>query len=130
MRYRSSCNAVYACQYHLVWCPKYRRPVLVGSVEDALKGFRSALCHRMSVEINEVELMPDHVHLLLSIPPSVPLGAVVRRIKGASSRLLRQRFVSLRRMPSLWTNSTFVAIVGGASLAVVQQYVRNQKAAA
>jgi putative transposase len=69
------------------------------------------------------------VHLLVSVPPPVPLGDVIRRLKGASSRNLRQQFPMLRRMPSLWTNSTFVATVGGAPLAVVQQYVRNQKVA-
>lgn len=129
MRYRSTCNTVYACQYHLVWCPKYRRRVLVGPVEASLKVILPSLCKRLGVEIIECEVMPDHVHLLLSIPPPVPLGVVIRRIKGASSRSLRQRFASLRGMRSLWTNSTFVATVGGAPLSVVQQYVRNQKAA-
>lgn len=130
MRYRTTCNTVYACQYHIVWCPKYRRRVLVGPVEVAFKAILPALCERVGVEIIESEVMPDHVHLLVSIPPPAPLGDVIRRIKGASSRLLRRRFANLRRMPSLWTNSTFVATVGGAPLSAVQQYVRNQKAAA
>ena len=129
MRYRTTCNAVYACQYHIVWCPKYRRRVLVGPVESAFKAILPAICERLGVEIIESEVMPDHVHLLVSIPSPVPLGDVIRRLKGASSRNLRQQFPMLRRMPSLWTNSTFVATVGGAPLAVVQQYVRNQKAA-
>jgi putative transposase len=103
---------------------------LVGPVEAAFKALLPELCARLGVEIIEVEVMPDHVHLLLSIPPPIPLGEVIRRIKGASSRLLRQRFVSVQRMRSLWTNSTFIATVGGAPLSVVQQYVRNQKAAA
>lgn len=129
MRYRATCNTVYACQYHLVWCPKYRRRVLRGPVESAFKALLPTLCKRIGVEIIEAEVMPDHVHLLLSIPPAVPLGDVIRRLKGASSHLLRRRFANLRRMPSLWTNSTFVATVGGAPLSVVQQYVRNQKVA-
>jgi putative transposase len=130
MRYRSTCNTVYACQYHIVWCPKYRRRVLVGPVEAAFKAILNALCEQLGVEIIASEVMPDHVHLLVSIPPPVPLGDVIHRLKGASSRNLRRQFPMLRRMPSLWTNSTFVATVGGAPLSVVQQYVRNQKVAA
>ncbi len=129
MRYRTTRNAVYACQYHIIWCPKYRKRVLVGRVEAVFKEMLPRLCEQIGIEIMESEVMPDHVHLLVSIPPAVPLGTVIRKLKGASSRLLRQGFPSLRRMPGLWTNSTFVATVGGAPLAVVQQYVRNQKVA-
>lgn len=130
MRYRSTRNTVYACQYHIVWCPKYRRRVLVGPVEDLLKASITQAVALVGADVLEMEVMPDHVHLLVSVPPAVPLGTLIRRVKGASSRLLRQTFPILRLMPSLWTNSTFVATVGGAPLSVVQQYVRNQKAAA
>jgi putative transposase len=79
-------------QYHIVWCPKYRRRVLVGPVESAFKAILPAICERLGVEMIESEVMPDHVHLLVSIPPPVPLGDVIRRLKGASSRNLRQQF--------------------------------------
>lgn len=98
-----------------------------GSTCNTVKTILPALCEQLCVEIVASEVMPDHVHLLISIPPPVPLGDVIRRLKGASSRNLRRQFPMLRRMPSLWTNSTFVATVGGAPLSVVQQYVRNQK---
>ena len=76
----------------------------------------------------ELEGMPDHVHLLCEVDPQFGIHRLVRNLKGFSSRLLRQEFPWLRsRLPSLWTNSYFVATVGGASLVVIKQYIENQK---
>lgn len=84
-------------------------------------------------EVIEVEVMPDHVHLLVEVPPAVALSKLVQslNLKGRSSRLLRQEFPPpLRRLPALWSPSWFVSTVGGAPLEVVRRYVENQKAAA
>ena len=80
-------------------------------------------------EIIELEIMPDNVHLLVSVDPQYGIHRLVRQMKGRSSRLLRQEFPALRsRLPTLWTNSYFVATVGGAPLSVIRQYIENQKA--
>lgn len=80
------------------------------------------------VEILEMEIMPDHVHLLAEIDPQFGVHKAVKRFKGASSRYLRQEFPHLKsRLPTLWTNSYFVATVGGAPLDVIKQYIQNQK---
>ena len=85
-------------------------------------------CECLSVEIIEMEIMPDHVHLLLEVDPQYGIHKVVKRIKGYSSRTLRQEFPWLKsRIPTLWTNSYFVATVGGAPLSVIKQYIENQK---
>lgn len=79
-------------------------------------------------ELIELEVMPDHVHLLVEIDPQFGIHRLVKAIKGTSSRILRDEFKGLRsRLPSLWTNSYFVATVGGAPLAVIKQYIENQK---
>lgn len=127
MNYKSNNNIVYSCKYHVVWCPKYRRKVLIGSIETRLKELIQETCSTINVEIIEMELMPDHVHLLLEVDPQFGIHKAVKRIKGNSSRILRQEFKELRtKLPTLWTNSYFVSTVGGAPLEVIKQYIESQ----
>ena len=128
MKYKSNCDVVYSCKYHVVWCPKYRRPVLVEGVDVRLKSLIVETCSKMNVDIIEMEIMPDHVHLLIEVDPQFGIHRVVKQIKGVSSRVLRQEFSWLKsRIPTLWTNSYFVSTVGGAPLAVIKKYIENQK---
>ncbi len=121
MEYKSNNNVVYSCKYHVVWCPKYRRSV-------RLKELIIETCEHLKVEIIEMEIMPDHVHLLMEVDPQYGIHKVVKQIKGYSSRILREEFPWLKsRLPSLWTNSYFVSTVGGAPLAIIKQYIQNQK---
>jgi putative transposase len=127
-QFKSNHNVVYSCQYHVVWCPKYRRPVLVQGVDGRLKTIIREVVQERQADVLEMEVMPDHVHLLVSVDPQFGIHRLVRLIKGRSSRLLRQEFPWLRsRLPTLWTNSYFVATVGGAPRAVINQYIANQK---
>jgi putative transposase len=129
-KYRSNNNVVYSCKYHVIWCPKYRRSVLVGDVAERLKQIMIDTIKETTGEIIEMEIMPDHVHLLVEVDPQYGIHRLVKRIKGLSSRLLRLEFPKLRsRLPTLWTHSYFVSTVGGAPLAVIKQYIENQKAA-
>jgi putative transposase len=126
--YKSNNNVVYSCKYHVIWCPKYRRPVLVKGVDTRLKEIIQQVCTECSAELFTLEVMPDHVHLLVEIDPQYGIHRLVRQIKGRSSRLLRQEFPRLRsRLPTLWTNSYFVSTVGGAPLEVLNQYIEQQK---
>ena len=124
---RSKNNVVYRCTYHVVWCPKYRRKVITGPVDDRLKQIIGAVCAERNAPIVELETMPDHVHLLVVCDPQFGIHRLVKQIKGRSSRLLREEFPHLRsRLPTLWTNSYFVATCGGATLEVIKRYVENQ----
>ena len=128
MKYKSNNNVIYSCKYHVVFCPKYRRPVLVDGVDDCLKELIKKTCDQLNVEIIEMEIMPDHVHLLMEVDPQYGIHKAVKRIKGYSSRVLRQEFSWLKsRIPTLWTNSYFVSTVGGAPLSVIKQYIEDQK---
>ena len=121
MKYKSNNNVIYSCKYHVVFCPKYRRPVLVDGVDDRLKELIKETCDQLNVEIIEMEIMPDHVHLLMEVDPQYGIHKAVKRIKGYSSRVLRQEFPWLKsRIPTLWTNSYFVSTVGGAPLSVIK----------
>ena len=128
MKYKSNNNVVYSCKYHVVWCPKYRRKVLVDGVDKRLKEIAQAVAEEMHFEIIEMEVMPDCVHMLVEVDPQLGIHKAVKRIKGRSSHDLREEFSWLkRRLPSLWTNSYFVSTVGEAPLAIVKQYIENQK---
>lgn len=128
MEYKSNNNVVYSCKYHVVWCPKYRRKVLTQGVDVRLKELIHQICNEHQAEIMELEIMPDHVHLVIEVDPQFGIHRLVKRLKGTTSRLLRQEFPWLKsRIPTLWTNSYFVSTVGGAPLGVVKQYIENQK---
>lgn len=126
--YKSNNNVVYSCTYHVVWCPKYRRPVLVDGVDVRLKASIHQVCTEVSAEILQVEVMPDHIHLLVDVDPQYGMHRLVKLVTGRSSRLLRLAYPWLRsRVPTLWTNAYFVSTVGGAPLEVITQYSEQQK---
>lgn len=128
MEYKSNNNVVYSCKYHVVWCPKYRHKVLVGDIAVRMDELVRFNCAEIRVDVIELEVMPDHIHLLIEVDPQFGVDRAVRQIKGKTSRILRQEFPQLRqRPPSLWTNSYFVSTVGGAPLSVIKQYIENQK---
>ena len=128
MKYKSNNNIVYSCKYHVVWCPKYRRKVLVDGVDSRLKELITQICQEIQVEIIEMEIMPDHLHLLIEVDPQFGIHKAIKHIKGKTSRILRQEFPYLKtKLPTLWTNSYFVSTIGGAPLSVIKEYVLNQK---
>ena len=128
MKYKSNHNIVYSCKYHVVWCPKYRRKVLINGIDDRLKELIVQVCQEIQVEIIGMEIMPDHVHLLLDVDPQYGVHKAIKLIKGRTSRILRNEFPKLKtKLPTLWTNSYFVSTVGGAPLDAVKKYVESQK---
>jgi len=127
---RSTNKTVYSAGYHIIWCPEYRRRVVAGRVEARVKVIVFEVVAEAGGEVIEVEVMPDHVHLLVEVPLGVALPELVQKLKGRSSRMLRAEFAHLRRLPALWSPSWFVSTLGGAPLEVVRRYVENQKRAA
>ena len=122
--YQSNRNVFYACHYHVVWCPKYRRKVLVGDVEMRLKQIITEVCQEHEATIEALEVMPDHVHLLVSIDPQFGIHRLVRLLKGRSSRFLRQEFPRLKsRLPTLWTNSYLCVTEGRLTKEVMDCYI-------
>jgi putative transposase len=101
---------------------------LVDDISARLKELIIERCSEINAEIIEMEIMPDHVHLLIEVDPQFGINQAVRSIKGYSSHTLRKEFPSLKtRLPTLWTNSYFVSTVGGAPLDAVKQYIENQE---
>ena len=128
MKYKTNQNVVYSCKYHVVWCPKYRRKVLTDGIDLRLKELILETAAGINADIIEMEVMPDHVHLLLEVDPQYGINRAVRHIKGTTSHILRTEFPRLKsRLPTLWTNSYFVSSIGGAPLSAIKQYIENQK---
>jgi putative transposase len=125
--YRSN-NITHICRYHVVFCPKYRRKVLTPPIDERLKTILMEQIERWGQELIEMDVMPDHVHLLVGCDPQFGIHRLIKLLKGYSSHTLRLEYPSLKkRLPSLWTNSYFCATVGGVTLETVKRYVESQK---
>ncbi len=127
-KYTSIPHLVYSCQYHVIFCPKYRRSVLVDGIDERLKELILEKQEEYNYEILDMEVMPDHVHFIIDVNPKMGIFSVVSKIKGYTSRVLRQEYPALkRRIPTLWTHSMFISSVGSVTLEVVKKYIEEQK---
>lgn len=127
-QYKTDHSIVFSCQYHVVWCPKYRRNVLVPPIDQRLKELIQEKQAAYGYEVLAMEIMPDHVHLILDGDPRVGVNKVVGQIKGWTAHAIREEFPFMKsKLPSLWTRSKFISTVGSVSLEVVKQYITNQK---
>ncbi len=126
--YKSDGTFLYSCQYHVIFCPKYRRSVLTGKIEKRLKELIKQKEQEYHFQVLEMEVMPDHVHLLLDVNPKYGIYDIVNHIKGFTSHELRKEFKELRtKLPTLWTRSKFISTVGAVTLDVVKRYIEEQK---
>ncbi len=127
-RYAKNAGAVFSLKYHIVWCPKYRRPVLIGEIEQRLRALLDEKTTELDMTIHALEIMPDHVHILVESDPTLCVAEIVNRLKGFTSRVLRQEFPSLRtRLPTLWSRSYFASSIGHVSAATIERYIAEQK---
>ena len=119
---------VYKNQYHIIFCPKYRRKVLINGIDERLKEILYDIAEEIDLEIKALEVMPDHVHMFIEFDPRINLHNVVKRLKGGSSHILREEYPSLKKkLPSLWTRSYFSCTIGHISEETIKQYVESQK---
>jgi putative transposase len=125
--YGRTSGTVHRIGLHLVWCPKYRRPVLGGRVPERLRSLIHAKCAERGWTVQALEVMPDHVHLFVRTGPDAPPALVAHQCKGFTSRVLRAEFPHLRsRLPTLWSKSYLVASVGRVSEATIRRYIAEQ----
>ena len=126
--YRTTETTVYCCRYHVIFCPKYRRKVLINGIEERFKEIVLSMQEEQNFKVMEMEVMPDHVHLLLDVDPTIGINVIVSRIKGKTAHILTREFPEIRRrIPTLWTRSKFIATVGSVSLETVKEYIKSQK---
>ena len=127
-RWTHSNKAVFNIGYHLIWCPKYRRPVLVDAVEKRLKALLLQKAQQLKITIDTMEVLPDHLHLFVKCSPIDSPHYIVQQFKGFTSHQLRQEFASLKsRLPTLWTRSYYCESCGHISEQTVKKYIEDQK---
>ena len=124
---KRSNHAVYQVCYHFVWIPKRRKKVLVGEVAQRLNQICDEVANEHGWAILRLAIQPDHVHLFVEATPKEAPHEIVRAFKGRSSRILRQEFPHLLKLPSLWTHSYFCRTAGNVSAAVIERYIEGQK---
>ncbi len=127
--YRKGSHTVYQLHYHFVFCPKYRKSVLRGEVATRVRDLIREICKSLDVEIVKGHVRPDHVHLLLSVPPSLAPSRVMQAIKGKTSHHLMRDFRTLNQKfwgRHLWARGFFVATTGNVSDEVVAKYIEDQ----
>jgi putative transposase len=126
MDYTYEQHTVHLIVYHMIWCPKRRRQVLIGKVAERLEHLICEVAQENAWEVLQLAIQPDHVHLFLRANPYTLPTDIARLIKGRSSRVLREEFPQIKRMPSLWTRSTFYSTDGLVSTDIIQQYIERQ----
>jgi REP-associated tyrosine transposase len=119
-------GSVVMLKYHLVWVPRRRRKVLVGAVADRLEELLREKAEELEVGIEHLAIEPDHLHMFVDAPPSLAVSQLVYRFKGYTSRVLRQSFPHLRKMPSMWTTAYFASTAGRVSETTIQKYIEAQ----
>lgn len=126
--YNSSEHLVYSCQYHTIFTPKYRRKVLINGIDTRLKEIIYEVAEQYKFNVLEMEVMEDHVHLLIDCNPRFGIMECIKKIKMISANKLKKEFPKLQgQLPNVWTRSAFISTVGAVSLETVKKYIENQK---
>lgn len=127
-RWKSSKHAVYNCSYHLIWCPKYRRKVLTDGIDIRLKELLLQKASEHGWVIENMEVMPDHVHIFIKATTNDSPVYIVSQLKGFTSFTLRNEFPKLKsRLPTLWTRSYYCETIGHISEDTIKKYIDEQK---
>ena len=126
--YKLSSGCVYNIAYHIVWCPKYRKPILVDSVAEDIKNLLFQKAKEIDVVIEALEVMPDHIHLFVSCKPIMLIHHIVQQFKGYTSHEIRSKYMDIKRkLPTLWSRSYYVGTIGFVSETTVRNYIAQQK---
>ena len=129
MGYRKTSHSVYDLKYHLVWITKYRKPVLRGEKGQRIRDLIRQTCVQLDVQIMSGAVQPDHVHLLVSVPPNVSVSELMQRIKGRSSRKIMEEYNEMRRQfwgRHFWARGYFAASSGNVTDEMIKQYIEQQ----
>jgi putative transposase len=127
MEYQRDEHRVQLIVYHLIWCPKRRKPVLTGKIAEDCKTLIRSKCSEQGWHIEQLAIQPDHVHLFVRVWPTTSAAEVLKAVKGITSHELRDKYRQLRKLPSLWTRSYFAASAGNVSQETIRRYIEAQK---
>ena len=127
-KYRHTDTTVSLINYHFVFCPRYMRKIfLISNVERRFKELVKIKCKELEIEIIAIECDKDRSHMFLNCPPALSPSGIMQQIKGYTSKIIREEFVDLSKMPGLWTRSYFVSTAGNVCSETIKKYVESQK---
>ena len=127
MEYIRDEHRVHLIVYHIIFCPKRRKAVLIGTIAKDCRALIEQKCAEHGWEIQQLAIQPDHIHLFIRVWPTTSAAEVVKACKGLTSRILRQKYPELRKLPSLWTRSYFASTAGNVSAQTIQRYIEAQR---
>ena len=130
IEYRHGAHSLYDLKYHVIFCTKYRYRILTGQIATRARELIREICAANYVDIISGSLSPDHMHILISVPPRIAISKIIQYIKGKSSRKLLQEFEILRKRywgQHLWARGYFVVTVGNLNSEDMQKYIENQE---
>jgi putative transposase len=119
-------HRVHLIVYHLIWCPKRRRPVLVDNVAKDCQSLIEQKCNQHGWTVLNITIQPDHIHLFVRVFPTISAADVVKECKGLTSYELRKKYPELRKLPCMWTRSYFASTAGNVSAETIQKYIEAQ----
>jgi putative transposase len=126
MEYEHDNHNVHVIVYHIIFCPKRRQNILVGPLRERLQQITQEVATENTWKVIELAIQPDHVHLFIRSHPRTLPTDIARLIKGRSAHVLREQYPFLKRLPSLWTRSTFYSTAGNVSSETIRGYIERQ----
>ena len=129
VKYLSSAHTKHRMMYHVVWIPKYRKRVLKGEIADRIRALILECVEVNRWHMHEINVQPDHVHILIQLRPDISVSDAVKLIKGKSSRIIREEFPSLEEFywgKNFWAQGFFVETVGQVNEQTIKDYIKNQ----
>ena len=126
MKYIKDEHRVHLIIYHLIWCPKRRKPVLINDIKIECENLIKQKCEEEGWEILNITIQPDHVHLFVRVFPTTPASTVIKECKGFVAYNMRRKYDTLRKLPCMWTRSYFASTAGNVSAETIQKYIQSQ----
>jgi len=127
-------HCVYNINYHIVFCPKYRRKVIDGKIEEIIKQTVNKICESYGFSLIQMETMPDHLHIFLSAPPVVAPAEIVKTLKSITANTVFKTFPRLKRKyfwgSGRWSRGYYIGTAGNVSVQTIKRYIENQKGGA
>lgn len=121
---------VYSLQYHIVWVTKYRKPIFIGDIKIDMKNYLLYTLKSLDMNVIAIEIMSDHIHLLVNCKPQLRLSDAIKILKGNTARWLFLKYPEIKKQlwgGHLWNPSYFVATVSDRTLEQIEHYINNQK---
>jgi putative transposase len=129
MEYEQDNHNVHLIVYHIIFCPQRRQKILVGPLRERLQQITQEVATENEWKGIELAIQPAHVHLFIRSNPRTLPTDIARLIKGRSAHVLREEYPFLKRLPSLWTRSTFYSTAGNVSSETIRRYIERQSKA-